>query len=176
MIEGLLFPYRECHRVTWVSPDNETENQINHLTISRQWRSSLCDVRNRRGAGVGSDHHLVTGEIKLKIAVTTKINQSGRSRFDTQKLNDPKIAESFKLELRNLFQMLREDDSEERESADINMKYNKIRDVLNELCKNVLGYKENKRKEWIRDTMWKNLLERRNLKAKINAGKTRREG
>jgi hypothetical protein len=45
--------------------------------------------------------------------------------------------------------VLREDDSEEREPADINMKYNKIRDVLKESCKNILGYKENKRKDWI---------------------------
>jgi hypothetical protein len=135
---GSLFPYRECHKVTWVSPDNETENQIDHLTSSRKWRSSLCDVRNRRSADVGSDHHLVIGEIKLKIAATAKVNRSGRSRFDTRKLNDLKIAESFKLELRNRFQVLREDDSEERESAD-------IRDELNESCKNILGYRENKR-------------------------------
>jgi endonuclease/exonuclease/phosphatase family metal-dependent hydrolase len=92
VIEGSLFPHRECHKVTWVSLDNKTENQIDHQTISRQWRSSLCDVRNRRGAGVGSDHHLVIGEIKLKVAVTTKLNRSGRSRFDTRKLNIPKIA------------------------------------------------------------------------------------
>jgi hypothetical protein len=74
VIGGSLFPLRECHKVTWVSPDKDTENQINHLTISRQWRSSLCDVRNRRGADVGSDQHLVIGEIKLKIAATIKLN------------------------------------------------------------------------------------------------------
>jgi hypothetical protein len=66
-------------------------------------------------------------------------------------------------------------EEKERQPADINMKYNKIRDVLNESSKNILGYKENKRKDWIRDTTWKNILERRNLKAKINAGKTRSE-
>jgi hypothetical protein len=55
------------------------------------------------------------------------------------------------------------------------MKYNKIRDVLNESCKNILGYKENKRNDWIRDTTWKNILERRNLKVKTNARKTRSE-
>jgi hypothetical protein len=86
----------------------------------------------------------VIGEIKLKIAATTKLSQSGRNRFDTRKLNDPIIAESFKLELRNRFQVLREDDSEKRESADIYMKYDKISDVLNESCKNILVYKENK--------------------------------
>jgi hypothetical protein len=46
----------------------------------------LCDVRNRRGADVGSDHHLVIGEIKLKVAATIKLNQSRRRRFDITKL------------------------------------------------------------------------------------------
>jgi hypothetical protein len=136
-----FFPYRECHKVTWISPDKDTENQIDQLTISRQWRSSLCDVRNRRGMDVGSDNHLVIGEIKT--AVTIKLNQS-RRKFDIMKLRDPKIVESFKLELRNRFQLLEEDDPEEEELVDVNMKYNKIRDELNETSKNILGYKEAK--------------------------------
>jgi hypothetical protein len=40
--------------------------------------------------------------------------------------------ESLKLELRNCFQLLEEDDMEEEELVDINTKYNKIRDELNE--------------------------------------------
>jgi hypothetical protein len=45
VIGGSLSPHRECYEVTWVSPDKDTENQIDHLTISRQWRSSLCGAR-----------------------------------------------------------------------------------------------------------------------------------
>jgi len=66
----------------------------------------LCDVRNRRGVDVGSDQHLVIGEIKLKTAATIKLNQSRLRRFDTTKLTDPKIVESYKLELRNSFRLL----------------------------------------------------------------------
>jgi endonuclease/exonuclease/phosphatase family metal-dependent hydrolase len=99
VIGGSVFPHRECHKVTWVSCDKDTENQIDHLSISRQWRSSLYDVRKRKGADAGSDHHLVIGEIKLKIAAINKLNQSSRSRFDTRKLNNPKTVESFRLEV-----------------------------------------------------------------------------
>jgi hypothetical protein len=83
---GSLFPHRERHKVIRVSPDKDIENQFDHLTINRQWRSSLCYVRNRRAADVGSDHHLVIGEIKLKIAATIKLTQSRRRRFDITKL------------------------------------------------------------------------------------------
>jgi hypothetical protein len=64
--------------------------------------------------------------------------------------------ESFKLELRNCFQLLEEDDMEEEEFVDISTKYNKIRDELNETSKNILDYKEAKRKDWITEkTYWK---------------------
>jgi hypothetical protein len=104
---------------------------MEHLTISRQWRSSLSDVRNRRIANVGSDYHLVLGEITLKIAAINRLNQSKRGRFDTRKLNNAKIAESFKSELRNRFQVSEEDDLEGELVADINRQYNKITDRLN---------------------------------------------
>jgi hypothetical protein len=42
---------------------------------------------------------------------------------------------------------LEEDDPEEEKFIDINTKYNKIRDELNETSKNILGYKEAKRKD-----------------------------
>jgi hypothetical protein len=60
----------------------------------------IYNVRNRIGADVGSDHQLVIEEIKLKIAASVKLNESGIKRFDIRKLGDPKIVESFKLQLR----------------------------------------------------------------------------
>ena len=59
VIGGTIFPHKPCHKGTWRSPDARTENQIGHITINRRWRSSLQDVRVRRGADEGSDHHLV---------------------------------------------------------------------------------------------------------------------
>jgi endonuclease/exonuclease/phosphatase family metal-dependent hydrolase len=61
MIGGTLFPHKECHKVTWVSPDPQgrTQNQIDHISISKNWGKSLLDVRNKKGADVGSDHHFI---------------------------------------------------------------------------------------------------------------------
>ncbi|XP_063547687.1 probable cationic amino acid transporter [Cydia strobilella] len=61
-IGGTLFIHGEHHNYTWNSPDGVTKNQIAHLAIS----SSLLDVRNRRGADIDSDHHLVVAEVRLK--------------------------------------------------------------------------------------------------------------
>ncbi len=59
VIGGTLFPHRDIHKSTWISPDQQTANQIDHVIISKRWRGSLLDVRSKRGADIGSDHHLV---------------------------------------------------------------------------------------------------------------------
>jgi len=44
IIGGTVFPHKTCHKVSWVSPDNITENQIEHIVISERFRRSLLDV------------------------------------------------------------------------------------------------------------------------------------
>ena len=57
IIGGTIFPHKTCHKVSWGSPDNITGNQIDHIAISKRFRRSLLDVRNKKGADIGSDHH-----------------------------------------------------------------------------------------------------------------------
>lgn len=45
--------------------DGRTQNQIDHITISRKWRHSFMDTRARREADA-SDHHIVLGTLKIK--------------------------------------------------------------------------------------------------------------
>ncbi|XP_058449462.1 craniofacial development protein 2-like [Malaya genurostris] len=68
VIGGSLFSRRPAHKVTWVSRDGHTKNQIDHICTSRKWRRSLLDVRNERSADIASDHNLLIGEIRLRIA------------------------------------------------------------------------------------------------------------
>jgi len=101
-----IFPQKTCHRVSWVSPDNITENQIGHLAISKRFRRSLLDVRNKRGADIGSDHHLMIADFRFKILATRKKTEKRRKKYNVQKLQIPSVREEFKLELKNRFSIL----------------------------------------------------------------------
>ena len=67
VIGGSIFQHKKIHKATWVSPDHRTEYQIDHICISYTFRRSLLDARAKRGADVGSDHHLVVGKMRLKL-------------------------------------------------------------------------------------------------------------
>ena len=67
VIGGSIFAHNRIHKATWRSPDHRTENQIDHICISRKFRRSCRDVRVRRGADVSSDHHLVVTAVRLRL-------------------------------------------------------------------------------------------------------------
>ena len=69
--------------------------------INGTWRRSLQDVRVRRGADVGSDHHLVMANLKLKLRRNGP-DKARQQQFDVIKIKEP----TFSLQLKNKFQAL----------------------------------------------------------------------
>jgi len=59
----------------------------------------------RRGTDVGSDHHLVTAYVKLKLRSTGR-KPSCNQRFNTDNLKEPSVKNAFITQLRNRFQSL----------------------------------------------------------------------
>ena len=86
----ILFAHKETHKLTWISTNQRDKKQIDHLLISGRWRRSLQDVRFRRGADVGSNHHLVVAHIKLKLNRTVTPTRLLKW-FDVSKLKDAGI-------------------------------------------------------------------------------------
>ncbi|KAJ8351936.1 hypothetical protein SKAU_G00234120 [Synaphobranchus kaupii] len=107
VIGGRIFPNKRIHKATWRSPDHVTENQIDHLCISRKFRRSCQDVRVMRGADAASDHHLLlmTAKIRLKRHSTTR---NTITRYDLRLLRNQEVEKSFQISLRNRYQILQE--------------------------------------------------------------------
>ena len=56
VVKGTIFPHKLIHKQTWTSSGGKTKNQIDHVLVSRQHRTSVMDTRAMRGADIASDH------------------------------------------------------------------------------------------------------------------------
>ncbi|VDP62128.1 unnamed protein product [Schistosoma mattheei] len=56
VISDTIFPHKHIHKTTWISPEHTKQNQIDHICINKKFRSTMEDVRTKRGADIASDH------------------------------------------------------------------------------------------------------------------------
>ena len=153
VIVGTLFMHRDSHNTTWRSPDQMTVSQIDHVIINQKWTRSIQDVKANRGADIGSDHVLVVATVSLKLR-KTKRGEERQQRFDTAKLKNSNTEKAFKLELKNRFHVLQEEQE---------LNIDNFNQVLTETGKSLLGYRKTRKEDWIKNRHMEN-----NGRKKIN--------
>ena len=175
VIRRTLFLHKKSHKLTWSSPDGITKNQIDHVAINKMYRSSLQDTRVMRSADAGSDHHLVVAVIKMKLSVLRKPSSS-RKKYCTYRFKDQTVRREFVIALTNRYDALyNKPVDEEEQELDIVQEWSKISEMYSSTCEEVLGRAKRERKAWMSENTWRLVKERRVLKAKLEAAKTRQQ-
>ena len=164
--DGTIFPHKSMHKATWVSPDHTTENQIDHICITKKFRRSMEDVRTKRGADIASDHDLVIAKMKTKLKKHWTTGDTAVQSFNTAFLQDTDKLNELKITLSSRFQALQNLLKEEETTMEDN--WNVTKEALTSTCQEVLGRKEHHHKEWISIGTLDRIQERKNKKIAIN--------
>jgi len=163
VVKNTMFPHRNIHKYTWTSPDGKTHNQIDHLLIDRRWQSSVLDVRSFRGAECDTDHYLVIGKFRARLAVGKQAAQRvDRQRFNLRKLNEPEVREQYQIEITNMFAAL-ENLNDDR---DVNRTWENNKENIQTSAKESLGLHELKQHKLWYDEEFLGFLDQRE-RAKI---------
>jgi hypothetical protein len=171
VICGTLFQHKRIHKATWVSPDQMTENQIDHICINKKFRRSLQDTRVKQAADVASDHHLLTCSIKLKLKKMKTEGNSQRIRYNTRFLQDTHILQEYNIAVKNKYQALQEID----ELTTVEEHWKGIKETITTSCHEILGVKKYKHKDCITNDTLKKVQERKDKKAVVNSSRKRAE-
>ncbi|XP_044573412.1 uncharacterized protein LOC123257656 [Drosophila ananassae] len=159
VIGGTVFPHKEVHKYTWTSPSGHTRNQIDHLCISRKWRHSLSDVRNRRSASIDSDHELLVGELLIKLRrrhTATRRSTRRPPPLNLHRLGDPVIST-------RLATMLREQLTPQQ-----NHTWEHTCSTLRSIAEGLLGTRQRRSTDWISTRTWELISRRNSLKSKAD--------
>ena len=145
VISSTCFNHREIHKETWISPDGNTRNQIDHIIIDKRHATDISDIRSFRGAQCGSDHFLV------RAAYRQNISHKG---YNMEKLEEEGIKNKISKKIC--------DKLKEKSGNGIEGKWKNLKDSIQSAAEEILGRKQVEAKNDWYDDECKQAIEERN--------------
>ncbi|XP_025406282.1 uncharacterized protein LOC112680412 [Sipha flava] len=159
VISSTMFPHKNIHKQTWISPCGRIKNQIDHIVVDRRIRSSVEDIRNMKGCSAISDHFLVKARYKLKISVNWQKKQSIK-KINRELLNGNQ-AKEYQGKLNKYL-------SSAEHEANIEELWGRIEKAVKRTSEEVLGYEPQRRnKHWFNEMCRKTTEERDKARLKV---------
>lgn len=136
VIGGTLFQHRNIHKETWMSPDGVTRNQIDHILISKKHRTTLKDVKTRRGADCGSDHHMVTATLKMKLRANRPRERRVVRKINLENTKIPELKQEFQARVGQEIEQIRQG------ATDLTGTWSRVADSMCQCAVEVFGAAE----------------------------------
>ena len=99
-------------------------------------------------------------------------------KYNTAKLKVPEVARKFKIELRNRFSCLADDEAnnsdDQAQVQDLENDWKKIKETYQKTAEKVLGFRSRSNKPWISAESWKEIDNRREFKMKMDSTRSER--
>ncbi|XP_049938975.1 uncharacterized protein LOC126413127 [Schistocerca serialis cubense] len=142
------FPRKDIHKITWKSPDQETQNQADHILVDAIHRSAIQIVKSQRGAEIRSDHYLVVTIIEERIESRNSRRKEAEQKINADLLKEDHIEERCASEIGNMFASIEKEDEDNIEKF-----WPKIKTCLKDAASEVLKPMEKRRKSrgWFND-------------------------
>ncbi|XP_073832850.1 uncharacterized protein [Musca autumnalis] len=102
VVSSTRFNHLDIHKGAWLSPDQRTSNQIDHVVIDGRHSSRVLDVRSFRGENIDSDHYLVAAKVRTRLNAANKVRADTTRNLDIGKLQSQQIATAYSTQLAQL--------------------------------------------------------------------------
>lgn len=147
VVKSTMLPRKDDRKVTWISPDGVTENQIDHVLIDRKWCSTIRKVESQRKAEIGSDHVMVKTWIKMSLKVTPKLIKTKQTvKHEVKQLEQEKVRTDYESTVTNLFE---KQEDEPNSKKDINEIWETMKQIISNAANTVIpSSSKNQDKPW----------------------------
>ncbi|PSN53384.1 hypothetical protein C0J52_03797 [Blattella germanica] len=143
-IMSTRFQHKQIHKATWLSPDHNTMNQIDHILITSSKSDLIEDVRSLRGPNIDSDHFLVRSTFKQTLPAKYKKKCEQTFKWNKQNLQCSGTLKQYK---DILYSKLR--DMPEDENENVTEKWNKLKNAITEAAEQTIQKQgKTKKNEW----------------------------
>ena len=91
------FQHKRIHKITRLSPDQNTASQIDHKIINANKKKGVIeDVKTMRGPNIESDHFLVKAVIKQKLIIMYKKKSKPALKWNKINLQNPSKLKEYR--------------------------------------------------------------------------------
>ncbi|XP_008179458.1 craniofacial development protein 2-like [Acyrthosiphon pisum] len=164
-ISSTYFPRKNIHKHTWVSPNELTKNQIDHVMISKKHMSCISNVRSYRGADADTDHYLIIAHFRIRLSSKWKrSSKTYNSKFNVEILRDQEIAKQYE----KLVQKKIGKNSWKNSTEDIENQWNRKKQIITDCASVVIGNApKREEKRWFNDKCREAIKKRFELRKKL---------